>query len=305
MPKKRSIGRGLGALIPGREAPAGGTLVSTTGLKDIAVGSIDPNPDQPRKTFDPDSLEELVQSVKEFGVVQPVIVRGAGDRFELIAGERRWRAAKEAGLVSIQALVREASDPIALQIGLIENIQREDLNAIEEADAYRSLVADHGITQSDLAKHLGKSKATISNTLRLLSLPQPIQAAVVEGSITSGHARALLALPGENEQLAYAQRIKEERLSVREIEEIVREVAPPTQQRKSGPTKTQKAEVPQALREVAAELTTRLDIPVSVGVKGSNGFVKMTFSSAEEFSRLVGILQSLGTVDIVESEGDQ
>jgi len=303
--KSRSLGRGLGALIPGRDAPSGGPTFATTGLKEIAVGSIDPNPDQPRKTFDPDSLEELVQSVKEYGVVQPIIVRGAGDRFELIAGERRWRAAKEAGLVSIQALVREASDPIALQIGLIENIQREDLNAIEEADAYRSLIADHGVTQSDLAKHLGKSKATISNTLRLLSLPKPIQAAVVEGSITSGHARALLALPGENEQLAYAQRIKEERLSVREIEEIVRDIGPMVPQRKSKASKVQKAEVPQALREVAAELTTRLEIPVSVGVKGSNGFVKMTFSSAEEFSRLVGILQSLGAVDISESEGDQ
>lgn len=290
---KKGLGRGLGALIPNLGAqpqPLMAEPTSGEGLLDIELNRIDPSPDQPRKYFKDESIQELVVSIREFGVVQPVIVRPRNGRFELVAGERRWRAAKEAGLHKIQALVQEYSDKDALQVGLIENIQREDLNAIEEAEAYRSLISEHQISQGDLAKHLGKSRSAIANTLRLLSLPVEIRQDVIEGHMTSGHARALLSLPDVSSQLEFSRRIREERLSVREVEQLVGHVAPRKNHVKP------KYAAPPALTEVAKELQMHMKLPISVGVSGTKGFVKMTFASADEFSRVVEILRSASTI---------
>lgn len=280
---KKGLGRGLGALIPNVNVQE---LDKEDGLQELSLAYIDANPDQPRKHFNQEAIQELVQSIQEFGVVQPVVVRRKGDRYELVAGERRFRAAREAGLNSIRALVREVSDQEALQIGLIENLQREDLNAIEEAEAYRKLISEYQITQADLARHLGKSRSAIANTLRLLSLPQEIQQAIIDGFLTSGHARTLLALPDAESQAELARRIQEEKLSVREVEQMVQVVSPKRQKAPS------KHEAPRALHDVAKELTTHLQLPVTVGVSGRKGYVRLTFASAEEFSRIVEVLKN-------------
>jgi len=214
------LGRGLGALIPPGAAP--GTPVGTTGLQEIAISAIRPNPYQPRDAFDEETLGSLADSIREVGMLQPVLVRPAGDGYELIAGERRWRAARRVGLQTVPALVRETDDNTALEHALVENLQREELNPLEEAAAYQQLIEDFGLTHEQVAARVGRSRASVSNMLRLLQLPPAIQRAVRERQITMGHARALLGTPDRAFQEALAKRITAEDLSVRAVEEAVR-----------------------------------------------------------------------------------
>jgi ParB family transcriptional regulator, chromosome partitioning protein len=218
--RQGGLGRGLGALIPPgaaeHRAPSG------TGYREIPIASIRPNPYQPRDAFDEQALGALADSIREVGLLQPVLVRPAGDGFELIAGERRWRAAQRVGLQEIPALVRETDDNTALEQALVENLQRDDLNPLEEAAAYQQLIEDFHLTHEQVAARMGKSRAAISNTLRLLQLPPSIQRAVREGQLTMGHARALLGTPDRAFQEAMAKRIVKEDLSVRQVEEAVR-----------------------------------------------------------------------------------
>jgi len=218
-PPRRALGRGLDALLP--SVPV---AVATTreGVQQIELSRIDPNPFQSRRTFDQERLHELSQSIKNHGVMQPIVVRRNGDRCTLIAGERRWRAASLAGLAAIPAIVRDASDREVLELTLIENVQREDLNPIETAEAFARLANEAGLTHEQIAQRTGKDRATVTNLLRLLRLPKDIQRKIESGELSPGHARAILKLPTESAQVYMATRVITQGLSVRQVEEIVK-----------------------------------------------------------------------------------
>jgi len=216
---RRALGRGLDALLPT-------TPVSVAGSKDavqhIELSRIDPNPFQSRRNFDQDRLQELSQSIKNHGVMQPIVVRRKGERCTLIAGERRWRAASLAGLAAIPAIVRDVSDKEVLELTLIENVQREDLNPIETAEAFARLANEAGLTHEQIANRTGKDRATVTNLLRLLRLPKEIREKIEAGEVSQGHARAILKLPTESSQVYMATRVVTQGLSVRQVEEIVK-----------------------------------------------------------------------------------
>jgi len=214
---KRALGRGLSALLPPpAESEAGGQL------RELSVDSLLPNPLQPRRRFTPEALDELAASIRATGVLQPIVVRARGGSFEILVGERRWRAARQAGLTRVPALVREASDAEALELALAENLLREDLNPLEEAEAYQRLIAEFGWTQEELAGRIGKDRSSIANALRLLRLPEVIQEDLRLGRLTMGHARALLGLPAGAAQLRLRERILAQDWSVRATEAGVR-----------------------------------------------------------------------------------
>jgi ParB family transcriptional regulator, chromosome partitioning protein len=217
MSRRAGLGRGLDALIPGGTPPA-------SGVSQLAIDAISPNPRQPRSHFDPEELRELAASIIEHGVLQPVIVTESDDpgRYVLVAGERRWLAARQAGLAHIPAILREANDQQRLELALIENVQRADLAPLETADAYRQLADDFGLSHEEIAAQVGKSRAAVTNTLRLLKLPEGVRAALAEGKISEGHARALLALPTPQAQIAALQSIIAHDLNVRQSEALVR-----------------------------------------------------------------------------------
>jgi ParB family transcriptional regulator, chromosome partitioning protein len=212
---ERGLGRGLGALIPR----------ATVGLREIPVDAIRPNPWQPRTQFDENELAELAESIREHGVLQPVLVSQQHDgTFQLITGERRWRAVQLAGMPTLPALVKEATPRASLEMALVENIQRRDLNPLEEAHAFRQLIDEHGLTQEQLGQRIGKSRVAVTNTLRLLHLPQPVREALASGSITEGHARAILMANGEAQRLRLLERVEADQLSVRETETLARDM---------------------------------------------------------------------------------
>ena len=216
---EHGLGRGLGALIPR----------AAVGLRDIPVDAILPNPLQPRTHFDEQELEELAQSIREHGLLQPVLVSQRRDgTFQLITGERRWRAAQLAGMPSVPAMVKEATPQASLEMALVENIQRRDLNPLEEAHAFRQLIDEHGLTQEKLGQRIGKSRVAVTNTLRLLHLPEPVREALASGSITEGHARAILMATGETQRLQLLERVLADHLSVRDTEALAREMNAPT-----------------------------------------------------------------------------
>ena len=224
MSKRRGLGKGLEALIPVGEEPTGG-------LRQIPVTAITPNPMQPRTALDPEALAELAASIGEHGLLQPLVVARQGpERYQLIAGERRWQAARLAGLETVPVVIKEATPQQLLELALVENIQRADLNPLEEAAAYRQLVDEFGLTQEQVAARVGKSRVAVTNTLRLLKLPPQVQQALADGTIREGHARALLALPTPEAQVAALKTVVNQALSVRQTEELVRRLRaePPT-----------------------------------------------------------------------------
>jgi ParB family chromosome partitioning protein len=279
MEKRHGLGRGLGALL-GEPAPA------NSGLSEVALERIDPNPQQPRRIFAPDALADLERSIRELGVLVPIIVRARGDRFELIAGERRLRAAKAAGLRRIPAMVRDVDDERSLEYAVVENLQRENLDPIEEAMGFSHLIRDYQFTQERLATRLGKSRPTIANALRLLDLTDEIKAMVQRSDISAGHARALLTLP-EDRRLFLAHKAANEGLSVREIERLARrekleaEVGPNVQ-----PTPAKRTT---AWDSVEDRLRHRYAAPVRI-VGDGRGHVELSFSSEEELTRIVELL---------------
>ncbi|HEX8966276.1 MAG TPA: ParB/RepB/Spo0J family partition protein [Chloroflexota bacterium] len=213
-PREHGLGRGLGALIPRPSA----------GLREVPVEAIRPNPRQPRTHFDEQELQDLAQSIRQHGVLQPVLVSQQADgSFELITGERRWRAVKLAGLPTVPAVIKEATPQASLELALVENIQRRDLNPLEEAHAYRQLLDEHGLTQEQLGQRIGRSRVSVTNTLRLLHLPTPVREALANGSITEGHARAILMATDETRRLGLLERVLDEHLSVRDVEALARQ----------------------------------------------------------------------------------
>jgi ParB family chromosome partitioning protein len=271
---KKGLGKGLGALI------TTSTAAEQPRHEMIPIDSISPNPMQPRRRFNEESLEELAASLKEHGLVQPIIVRPSGTGYELLVGERRWRAAQLAGAKSIPAVIRDAETSECLQIALVENLHRDDLNGIEEASAYRQLVEDFGLSQDEVALKVGKSRSTIANALRLLQLPVEVQATIVAEEITPGHARALLALQGDPYQSVLLQRIIEEELSVRQTEEIARG-------RLGGGEEAPPREKPQSLSEYADLLAASLRARVKVMQGKRKGKIIIEFKGEKDLQRLM------------------
>jgi ParB family chromosome partitioning protein len=278
---KRGLGRGLGALLSS-------TPTDGDSLLDVGVNEIEPNPNQPRKVFSPAALEELTASIKASGVIQPVIVRRQGQGYQLVAGERRWRAARQAGLPRIPAIVREVTDAESLELALVENLLREDLNPMEEAEAFDKLLARFAWTQEELAQRIGKERSSIANALRLLRLPSPIQEDLRANRLTMGHARALLALTTPAEQLKLRDEILAHDWSVRATEDTVRTTIAdrprrPKQRRRS-------AELGALEEAMQRALMTRVRI---VGSE-RQGRIEVSYANAEELERLAELLGARG-----------
>jgi ParB family chromosome partitioning protein len=215
--RQNRLGKGLGALLPQASASVSPALLDTAKLR--------PNPQQPRKDFDPEKMRELVESIRQHGIIQPLVVRPAKDGYEIVAGERRWRAARELALGKVPAVIRDYTDAQIMQIALIENIQRHDLNPIEEALAFKQLLEEGGLTQEEVAQKIGRSRPAVANALRLLHLPEKIRELVSRGTMTMGQARPLLALPDSRQQLAAAEKIVERDMNARMVESYVKEIA--------------------------------------------------------------------------------
>jgi ParB family transcriptional regulator, chromosome partitioning protein len=289
--KRGGLGRGLSALIPGAVEEAGG------GLLEVPVGAVKPNPRQPRSTFTDEPLEALATSIREVGVLQPIVVRQVGDGFELIAGERRLRAAKLAGLATIPAIVRESDDADALREALIENIHREDLNPVELAEAFRELLEELGLKQETLADRLGVSRSHIANTIRLLALPPEVQSLLAEGKIQAGHGRALLSLGDADAQKNLALRAAAEELTVRDVEDAVRAFLEAPAAAAGGPTEAPKASTapgPGALSEVEEILSEQLATRVQIQMTRKRGRIVIEFGSADDLERIVSEIVGSG-----------
>jgi len=293
--RQGGLGRGLGALIP--PGAAEHRTPSGTGYREIPITAIRPNPYQPRDAFDEQALGALADSIREVGLLQPVLVRPAGDGFELIAGERRWRAAQRVGLQTIPALVRETDDNTALEQALVENLQRDDLNPLEEAAAYQQLIEDFHLTHEQVASRMGKSRAAISNTLRLLQLPPSIQRALREGQLTMGHARALLGTPDRAFQEAMAKRIVKEDLSVRQVEEAVRARHDGAGSKRAAAVEVPGRMRPAGLAELEELLGDHLDTRVKVRLgAGGKGTMTIDFAGLDDLERVYRVITQADTI---------
>ncbi|MDQ3985001.1 MAG: ParB/RepB/Spo0J family partition protein [Actinomycetota bacterium] len=292
MNKRSGLGRGLDALLPPENS-----VPTASPFIEVDVDSVDPNPRQPRREFDEALLKELAASIRELGLLQPLVVRESGDRYELVAGERRLRALKLAGLQSAPALVVETDERGSLARALVENVHRHDLNPIEEASAYRQLIDDGGLTHEELGVKVAKNRTTISNALRLLELPVEIKRWLIQERLTAGHGRALLGLQGSPFQKRLAQRAAHEGLSVRETEDLVKRYSSMV----SGPrrTRSSEAERPPLAVEAQRILAERLQTRVRVETSKRKGRIVLDFTSLEELQRLLGIIAPEGSTRTV------
>ncbi len=288
-PRVGGLGRGLGALIPSSPQVAD-TAVAGARFAEIPVDAIAPNAVQPRTHFDEEALAELVTSIREVGLLQPIVVRQTGpESYELVMGERRLRASKEAGLVRIPAIVRETADDVMLRDALLENLHRQQLNPLEEAAAYAQLLEDFGATHEELAGRIGRSRSTITNTLRLLSLPAPVQRRVAAGVLSAGHARAILGLDSAQAQERMAERVVAEGMSVRAVEEAV---AVHVNGEESAPKARRKRDLPAEYTAVAQRLADRFETRVKVDANArGRGRLVIEFAGTEDLQRILSTLE--------------
>jgi ParB family chromosome partitioning protein len=282
---RRALGRGLDALLPSKAAPEP-ARGSTPGTFECPIERIEPRRDQPRQHFAPDELEALAHTIREHGVLQPIVVRrvaSGADRYEIIAGERRWRAVQKAGLKEIPVVVKDVSDDAAFELALVENLQRQDLNAIEVAEAYARLLDHH--TQEQVAERVGKSRTAVTNSLRLLKLPAKIRGAVVDGKLSEGHARALLGAPDAKTMTELADKVLRGRVSVRAVEKMVRSAK---QQATAGdkPSPPKNANV----RDLEERLTRRLGSRTQVKHHGKSGQLVIRYADLDELDRILDVI---------------
>jgi len=273
MVKKTGLGKGMAALLPVREAERG-TYFS------CPIEEIKPHRGQPRKTFSPEKLEELASSIREKGIIQPLVVRKKTDHYELIAGERRWRAAQKAGLREVPVVIQDVSDDTALEMALIENIQREDLNAVEEAEAYHALQEQFSLSQEELAKRVGKDRSTVANAMRLLKLPLEIKRDIIEERLTMGHARCLLSLDNHEQMKKCRDEIVKGRLTVRAAEALVKRM-------KSGPKPLPGKQLDLYLSDLTERLTRQLKSRVNIRPSGKGGRIEIKYASQDELNRII------------------
>jgi ParB family chromosome partitioning protein len=298
MARKAGLGRGLAALLGEGadgfasiepEVSSGQMQTGSTGVIDLPVDAIRRNPRQPRRVFDVAALEELATSIAAVGVVQPVIVRQAGEGYELIAGERRWRAAQIAGFTVVPAIVRAASDVESLELALVENVVRQQLNPVDEAYALKVLLEDLGVTQESLAARVGKSRSAIANKIRLLDLPAVVQESLASGALSEGHGRALLGLSERGKQLQLARRVVEKGLSVRQVEDEVRRAGEGS---KTGSVHAQSDFDQDIVDEIKDSIFGLLGVTPRVKGRGAGGVIELPFKNKEELQTLVGRLRS-------------
>jgi ParB family chromosome partitioning protein len=278
---KQALGRGLSALLGEDKESASGSVPT-----EIDVELIEPNPEQPRTRFSEAALEELARSIHSNGIVQPIVVRKLGDRYQIVAGERRWRAAQKAGLQKVPVTHKEVADEKLLELALIENIQRQELNPIEEAQAYRKLIDKVGLTQDQLSERVGRERTLIATTMRLLKLPEDIQNIIAEGKISAGHGRALLLTENPDVQRRVARNIIEKSLSVREAERIVKSSPAATTQRRSIITKD--ANIRNA--EVKLQRSLGTNVKINPSGKGTSGKIEIEYYNLDDLDRLFQIL---------------
>jgi ParB family transcriptional regulator, chromosome partitioning protein len=280
---KRGLGRGLSALI------ATGEGVGGLKFEELPVSAIRPNSRQPRNSFPEAGIRELAASIREVGILQPLVVRSTPSGFELIAGERRLRAAREAGLDRVPVLIRQAGENESMELALVENLQRENLSPLETAAAYQALMDGFGLSKDQLARRLGKSRAAVTNTLRLVQLPESIQGLLGEGKISEGHARALLGLESEEQMTALARKVADEKLSVRKTEELVREMLanPGTPPQAAS---ERRAATPAEFNEASRLIREAIELPVRVKSLKSGGKVEIRFRQPQELEALVSLL---------------
>ncbi len=295
----RGLGKGLDSLIPDAvgEAKAKKEAAESKTSADAGTGSsqetlvkittVEPNRKQPRKNFDEDSLQELADSIRQVGVIQPILVQDRKDHYEIIAGERRWRAAKLAGLKEVPVIIRDYSEQEIMEISLIENIQREDLNPIEEAQAYKRLLTEFNLKQDEVAERVSKSRTAVTNSMRLLKLTDKVQQMVIDEMISTGHARALLGVENPDEQYDLAQRIFDEKLSVREVEKLVKNLHKPAKVKKKQDDRTLQV----IYQDIEDKLKQRLSTKVTVTPKGEgSGKIEIEFYNHEDLDRLLDII---------------
>ena len=293
----RGLGKGLDSLIPNalgetktkKETTVKSKTETTEGKEPqtlVKITKVEPNREQPRKNFDEDALQELADSIKQFGLLQPILVQDRKDYYEIIAGERRWRAAKLAGLKEVPVIIRNYTEQEIVEISLIENIQREDLNPIEEAQAYKRLLTEFHLKQDEVAERVSKSRAAVTNSIRLLKLNEEVQRMVVDEMISTGHARALLAVENPEEQYNLAQRIFDEKLSVRDVEKLVKNLHKPTKSKKVD-DKTMQV----IYQDIEEKLKQKLGRKVTVTSKGEgSGKIEIEFYNHEDLDRLLDVL---------------
>ncbi len=285
----KGLGRGLSALIP-EDDEKSEVIVKEIVVKEpaeikVRLSQIEPNKEQPRKMFDEDALIELSESIKQYGVLQPLLVQKG--YYEIIAGERRWRAAKLAGVKEVPVVIKDYSDQEIMEIALIENIQREDLNPIEEAQAYQRLIKDYKLKQDEIAEKVSKSRATITNSLRLLKLDKRVQEMVMEGKLSNGHARTIISVEDKDKQFMIAQKIFDENLSVREVEKLMRELEKPNKVLK-------KPENDFVYRDFEENMSKLLATHVTIKNKDNNkGKIEISYYSQEELERIYDLLKKL------------
>ncbi len=282
---RNALGKGLSALLPERKTPTG-----SAGILQIPLDQISPNPSQPRKKFAPEALAEMVESVKVHGILQAVIVKRSPSGFELIAGERRFRAAREAGLAEIPAVVLEVGQKESLAIAVVENLQRENLNPIEEAAAFQRMSQELGMTQEEIARIVGKDRASVANYLRLLKLPAAVQEDLAEERLSMGHARALLSLPEHRDQVRLRDRIVAEGSSVREAEEMVARTLAEVRGKVARKGPPRKAGRDLHLASIEESLKRRLGTKVTLSGSGDKGMIQIHYHSLEELNRVLDLL---------------
>ena len=293
----RGLGKGLDSLIPNalgetktkKETTVKSKTETTEGKEPqtlVKITKVEPNREQPRKNFDEDALQELADSIKQFGLLQPILVQDRKDYYEIIAGERRWRAAKLAGLKEVPVIIRNYTEQEIVEISLIENIQREDLNPIEEAQAYKRLLTEFHLKQDEVAERVSKSRAAVTNSIRLLKLNEEVQRMVVDEMISTGHARALLAVENPEEQYTLAQRIFDEKLSVRDVEKLVKNLHKPAK-----PKKVDDKTMQVIYQDIEEKLKQKLGRKVTVTSKGEgSGKIEIEFYNHEDLDRLLDVL---------------
>lgn len=285
----RGLGKGLDALIPSAQMPkkAKETAEDTEDKgqeKLVKITKVEPNREQPRKNFDEDALQELADSIKQFGLLQPILVQDRQSYYEIIAGERRWRAAKLAGLKEVPVIIKSFTEQEIVEISLIENIQREDLNPIEEALAYKRLLTEFSLTQDEVAERVSKSRTTVTNSMRLLKLDERVQQMIIDDMITTGHARALISIEDKNIQYELAQKIFDEKLNVREVEKLVKSIQSPKP--KKEPKKVNES-LELVYRDIEERLKQSLGTKVSIQSKENGaGKMEIEFFSHEELERI-------------------
>lgn len=294
MAVRGGLGKGLDSLIPvavtetESKKTENKKVETTTGAETfVNINQVEPNREQPRKNFDEDSLTELADSIKQFGVIQPIVVQDRKDYYEIIAGERRWRAAKIAGLKQVPVIIKNYSKQEIVEISLIENIQREDLNPIEEAQAYKRLLTEFNLKQDEVAERVSKSRTAVTNSIRLLKLCDEVQQMVIDDMLSTGHARALIPVEDPEQQFALAQKIFDEKLSVREVEKLIKNLSKPEKEKKEKETN----EYEFIYEDLANKLKEKLSTKVDISSKGSGkGKIEIEFYSNEDLERIMDLL---------------